>query len=326
MTNLTERYIYAATRSLPEKSRADLTTELEASIGDAIDARVHGGEPRADAERAVLTDLGDPDKLAADYTDRPTFLVGPRYYFEWLRLLKLLLWIVPACAAFGIALGQVLSGAPVGTVIGSTVVGVLGVIVHIGFWVTLVFAILERSVDAKNGKPEPWATWTLDRLPELRPKGLGFSDMVASLVFLAIAALAILWDRFFGFVWDGDVRMPVLNPDLWPWWIAGLFVVMLGEAAMAIAIYRNGRWTPAFAVVNTVLALAAAVPAIRLLLNDQLLNPAFFTTVIPADSSAEVYTIVTVLTGFGIAIIAGWDIIDGILKTYRPARTPACRS
>jgi hypothetical protein len=33
-----------------------------------------------------------------------------------------------------------------------------------------------------------------------------------------------------------------------------------------------------------------------------------------------------VITGFGIAIIAGWDIIDGFLKTYRPARTPDCRS
>jgi len=329
MTNLTERYIYAATRSVPEKSRGDLSTELEASIGDAIDARVDSGEPRIEAERAVLNDLGDPDKLAAGYTDRPTFLIGPRYYFEWWRLLKLLLWIVPVCAAFGIALGQVLSGAPAGAIIGSTVAGVLGVVVHLAFWVTLVFAILERSAGRSAGDsapPEPWATWSVDRLPEIRPKGMGFGDMVASLVFLAVAAVAIVWDRFFGFVWTGEERMPVLNPDLWPWWIAGLFVIMIGEAAMAIAIYRTGRWTPGFAVLNAVLALAVAVPAIWLLVNNQLLNPAFFTTVIPADSAAEVYSVVSVLTGFGIAIIAGWDIIDGILKTFRPARTPVCQS
>ena len=62
------------------------------------------------AERAVLTDLGDPDKLAAGYTDRPLHLIGPRYYLDWWRLLKLLLWIVLPCAAFGVALGQTLAG------------------------------------------------------------------------------------------------------------------------------------------------------------------------------------------------------------------------
>ncbi|HWI32107.1 MAG TPA: permease prefix domain 1-containing protein [Microbacterium sp.] len=318
MTNLTERYVYAATRSVPEKNRADLTTELEASIGDAIDARVDGGEPRDAAERAVLIELGDPDKLAAGYTDRPLYLIGPRYYLEWWRLLKLLLWIVPVCAAFGISLGQVLSGASVGEAIGATVGGLLSVVVHLAFWVTLVFAILERTSGSRG---EPVVAWDPDQLPEPRPKGLGFGDMVASLVFLAVAAAAIVWDRFIGFVWMGDDRLPVLNPDLWPWWIAGLFVLLAAEAGMAVAIYVKGRWTPAFAVLNAVLALAAAVPAIWLLATDQLLNPAFFTTVIPADSSAEVYSILSVVTGFGIAIIAGWDIIDGILKTVRSGRT-----
>ena len=39
MTTLTDRYIAATLRSVPEKSRGDLERELRASIGDAIDAR-----------------------------------------------------------------------------------------------------------------------------------------------------------------------------------------------------------------------------------------------------------------------------------------------
>ena len=104
-TTLTDRYVAAAMRTVPEKQRDDLGAELRASIDDQIDARVENGEPHGDAERAVLTELGDPDKLAAGYTDRPLYLIGPRYYLDWWRLLKLLLWIVPACAAFGVALG-----------------------------------------------------------------------------------------------------------------------------------------------------------------------------------------------------------------------------
>ncbi len=64
-------------RTVPEKQRADLSAELRASIADQIDARVESGESRDAAERAVLIELGDPDALAAGYTDRPLHLIGP---------------------------------------------------------------------------------------------------------------------------------------------------------------------------------------------------------------------------------------------------------
>ena len=98
-TSLTDRYVDAAMRTVPENQRDDLAAELRASIDDQVEARVEQGDARDAAERAVLTDLGDPEKLAAQYTDRPLWLVGPRYYLTWWRLTKLLWAIVPACAA-----------------------------------------------------------------------------------------------------------------------------------------------------------------------------------------------------------------------------------
>jgi hypothetical protein len=91
------------------------------------------------------------------------------------------------------------------------------------------------------------------------------------------------------------------------------------EATLAIVVYLVGRWTPALAVVNAVLALAFAVPALVLLAQGQLLNPEFFPTVVGEDGG-EVAAIVNVLFGFGIAIIAIWDIVDVILKTIRARR------
>ncbi len=49
---LTDRYVYAVTRSLPESQRADIDKELRASIADAVDARVEAGDHPAEAERA----------------------------------------------------------------------------------------------------------------------------------------------------------------------------------------------------------------------------------------------------------------------------------
>ena len=103
-TTLTQRYIAATVKSLSPAAQVDVRAELEASIADAIEGRVEQGEKREDAERAVLTELGDPAVLAAGYADRPLHLIGPRYYVTWWRLVKLLLMIVPVCVVGGVAL------------------------------------------------------------------------------------------------------------------------------------------------------------------------------------------------------------------------------
>ena len=227
---------------------------------------------------------------------------------------------MPACAAFGIALGQTLAGATFGEVVGTTVVGIIGVVVHLFFWVTLVFALVERSAGdgarrgGVPGKGEPLAPWSLERLPEPHASGAGFADFIVLVVFLVLGAAAILWDLLIGFVPGSDLSF--LDPGLWPWWIAGLFVLMAAQALLAFLVYRRGRWTFGFAVANAVLALVFAVPALWLLAQGRLLNPEFFPTLAP-DDGAEVTQILAIITGFGIATIAIWAIIDGFLKARR---------
>ena len=314
-TTLTDRYVDAAMRTVPENQRADLAAELRGSIDDQIEARTAGGEDHASAERAVLIDLGDPDKLAAQYTDRPLWLIGPRYFLDWWRLLKLLLWIVPACAAFGVSLAMVLGGATFGEIIGALVPLLLSVVVHLAFWTTLVFVVLERTghetIDA--------GPWTPDSLPEPRQKGVGLGDMIASLGFLAIMVGVVLWDLFVGFV-PTEPGLSFLAPGLWPWWILGLFLVMALEAALAIVVYAVGHWTVGLAVANGILNLVIAVPALWLLFAGRLINPEYFPTIIP-DSGDEVGQIITVIVGFVIAGVAIWDTVDASLKAVRARRS-----
>lgn len=318
-TSLTERYVDAAMRTVPEKQRADLGAELRASIDDQIDARVENGEPHESAERAVLTELGDPDTLAAGYTDRPLWLVGPRYYLTWWRLTTLLWAIVPACAAFGVALAQTLSGAGFGEIVGSVTSVALAVVVHIGFWTTLVFFIVERS--ARGADAPAVGTWSPDDLPKPRQRGAGLGDLVVSLVFLALAAAAILWDHFVGVVYTPDTGwLSFLAPDLWPWWIGALLVLMALEALLAISVYAKGRWDLGSATVNLFLNLTIAGGALWLLTQQQLVNPALYPSLMASDSAETVASIVTVIVGFAIAAIAVWDTVDAYLKAVRARR------
>lgn len=314
-TALTERYISATITSLPPDAQDDVRAELEASIADATEARLEQGEDPAAAERSVLTELGDPAVLAARYTDRPLHLIGPRYYLAWWRLLKLLLIIVPICAVGGVALAQTIAGAPVEEIIGQAISVGLSSVMHLFFWVTLVFVILERT------GADTVRTWDLDQLPEPRPTGTGRADLVASLVFAGIGVGALLWDRFRGFVVvDGDV-MPFLHPDLWPWALLGLFALIGLEAGLAILIYARGRWTIPLAVTNTALAVLFLSWALTLLGNGLLLNPEFVDTVFRDNGvQADSLRILGVLLVFGIVGVSVWDIIDGWLKTRRDAR------
>lgn len=312
-TTLTDRYVHAVTRTIPEQHRDDVAAELRASIADQLDARLDAGEEPGSAERDVLNALGDPDKLAAGYADRPLHLIGPRFYLDWWRLLKLLLAIVVPVAAFGVALGQTLAGAHFGAIIGSTIGVAISVAVHLAFWTTLVFALVERS-----DQVTPLTRWTVDRLPADTPyTGARFTDLIASLVFLAIAAIALVWDQLVGFVYLDGRWMPFLSPELWPWWAGGLLVAMGADAVLQIVVFLKRRWTIPLAVVNTVLNLVVAVPALWLLSQGMLLNTEFWATVIPNGEGEKVYGILSVITGFGIAGIALWDSVDSFLKARR---------
>ncbi|MDQ2669983.1 MAG: permease prefix domain 1-containing protein [Gemmatimonadota bacterium] len=315
-TNLTERYIAATIRSLPQDAQGDVRDELQASIDDAVEARVDEGEDRADAERAVLNGLGDPAALAAGYADRPLHLIGPRYFLTWWRLLKLLLIILPLCAAGGVALGQALNDAPIGEIFAQAITVALAVIVHVAFWVTLVFAVLERTSGSA-----PLPSWNVDQLPEPQASGAGRADLIASLVFLGLAAAAIVWDHLRGAAYVGDQWISVLNPALWPWTIAALFALMAAEAALAIAVYAYGGWTRWFAVANTVLAVLVASLMMTLLVRGDLVNPQFLQEVfLGSGVEPDVVRILAVLLGFGIVAVAVWDVIDGWLKARRARR------
>lgn len=322
---LTDRYIDAAVRTLPAESQQDVRAELAAAIADDIEARTQQGDAYEHVERSVLTDLGDPDVLAASYTERPLQLIGPKYYLLWWRLLKLLLVIVPVTGAAGTAIANLLTDAPIGDVIGSVFAVAVGAIVHVAFWTTLVFAILERT-GADTG-----VRWSLDDLPEPRETGSGRGDLIGSLVFIGLFAAALLWDRFIGLVFIADrgvdieqglgaqtSAMPVLNPELWPFGISILLVLLGLEAALAISIFARRGWNVAFASFNTVLAVAFASLFVALLLTGQLLNPEFVDYALGrGDVNPETVRILAIVLGVGVIVIAALDIVDGWRKASR---------
>jgi hypothetical protein len=313
-TTLTERYISAAVHPLPPESQEDVRAELAASIADAVEARLEQGEEPAAAEREVLTGLGDPAVLAAGYADRPLHLLGPRYYLTWRRLLILLLWIVPPVALAGVGLSQALVGAGVGTIIGQSIGVAISAAVHVVFWTTLVFVILERTGTDTGER------WSVDDLPEPKATGTGRADLIASLIFLGLVLAALAWDQVIGLVRLEGEWIPVLHPGLWPVWTLALVAIVLAEAVQAIVLYARSRWSTGLAVTNTLLAVAFVLWALLLLASDRLLNPELLDLLRSVgEIDAQTMHLLGVILVVSILVIAVWDVVDGWLKTRRDA-------
>lgn len=319
MTTLTDRYVWAATRSVSENQRSDLERELRERIGDEIDALVEAGRLPDAAERAALTDLGDPVALAASYVDRPLQLIGPRYYLIWLRTLKVVAWVSLPFAALGIAIAQTVTGTTVGGIIGAVVSGLITVAVHIGFWTTLVFAILER-VPASAGQRGIDLPWSLDQLPAVPhpTRAARLSELIGSLVFLTLFATVIVGQQFGMLLWiDGMPSAPLLSPELWSFWLPYFLGLIVLEMLFAVALYLRG-WSWWFAGANLLLNIAFTVPALWLFLTGRLVNPAVLDAIgWPWGDAGPIFVAIIV-----VIVIAGsaWDVIDGVLKTRRAER------
>ncbi|MEV6377737.1 permease prefix domain 1-containing protein [Micromonospora musae] len=312
MTSLTDRYLAATLRTVPAARREEIATELRGSIEDMIDGRRNDGRDAEAAEREVLTELGNPAKLAARYADRRLQLIGPTYYLAWERLMKLLLSFIPALVGLIVGLVEATDGNG-GDAIGKAVVAAIQTTVNIGFWVTLVFAVLERT-----NTPLDLPEWSVDQLPEDHTdRQIGLVDLAASVGWLVLVIAYLPIQHFRSFVPDTDGgNLPILDPALWSFWLPFLMVVLVASIGLEFAKYRAGRWTWPLVGVNAALNLAFVAPVIWLISTDRLLNPDLVNRwewLAQPENLNNLATFVIV----GAVLIAGWDIIDSAIKARR---------
>ncbi|WP_261165652.1 permease prefix domain 1-containing protein [Microbacterium sp. Marseille-Q6965] len=311
----TNRYVEAATRSLPPDQRDDYADELRASIRDQVDDRIANGEDPAAAERAVLTDLGDPALLAAGYAGRQLQLIGPAYFSDWKRLLVLMLWTVVPVAAFVGGLVEAVQG-DVGGVVGGAVAVALTAGMHVFFWVTLAFALVERYGEPQ-GKRRRLGVWELDMLPMASSRRAQFGEVVLAFVFPAILLAAWLWDRYLGFVpWEttGGEPLSLLHPGLWPWGVAIALAGMLATALLTLIAYLRGAWATWMGAANALICLAFTVAAVVLQLTGRLVNPAFAEYVFRASAPGTVQ-VIGIVVAAGIAALGVWASWDSFRRT-----------
>ncbi|MFF2525803.1 HAAS signaling domain-containing protein [Streptomyces liangshanensis] len=283
---LTDRYVAEVVRRIPAGRRGDVAEELRATIADTVEARGPAGPgdeaDRADpagrerVEREVLAEMGDPVRLAAGYADRPVALIGPELFPTYVRFLTVLVsTVLPVVVVAGAVL-DVVDGRAVGEVIGGAVGAVLSVGAQMIAWLTVVFAVIERS-GALGGAVagRVGGAWTPDDLPDHRvPKRRGAAAYTGVAWHALLIALIVWQHTARPYRTDGGARVDVLDPALWSGWIwpilAGLAGLVALDAVRAVRV-----WTRSLAVWSAVAQGAFSLALAWVLHRQELFNPAF---------------------------------------------------
>lgn len=273
-TSLTDRYVHEVARWIPAGQRDDIAAELRATITDTVEAR--GAADRDAAEREVLTEMGAPVRLAARYADRPTALIGPDLYPVYRRLLVGLLSVMLPLITAGLVVLDVLDGKGIGSALRGAVTMVLTVGPQMIAWVTVVFALIERSQNRYGATTNH--AWTPEDLPEPAEKSRRGFVALTSEVWNALLLGLIIWQHVakpyrLGGAGGHGRREQVLDPNLWSGWI---WPILIGLAAIVVLNFVRVAvrdWTVPLAVAYALAYAVFAVPLAYVLHRHMLFAP-----------------------------------------------------
>ncbi|WP_212958008.1 HAAS signaling domain-containing protein [Bacillus sanguinis] len=327
--NLIDIYVEEVAKRLPENNREDIILELRSTIEDMLP-----DDYNEDDEKRVLEKLGSPVSLANGYLDRPMHLIGPRYFDVYTTLLKM---IIPIAAV--IALIAMVAENFVGydgeqavlnvilNVIGKGIGEIIEVGLHVFFWLTLVFAILERTDKDKGTQPLTTSLkkWTPDDLKNTsyvpKKKSISKFEVFGGLMWTAIWATLYFYANHLVGVYNATESglkfvAPTFNQDvLLQYWPIVMIMIVL---EIAISLYKlvQGQWTKRLAIGNAILQIVGTIVFIIIVVNPHIFTDGFITFV------ANVFTISPEelkkwLIGGGILIYvssAALNIYDGFRK------------
>jgi len=245
---LIERYVSECIRHLPTKMRDDVHQELTVELTHLVEDEINSGASEHMALGNVLKSMGNPRVLADRYLDKKAYLIGPRYYYTYLMVVKIVLLAITLglSVAFGI---RILFDFE--TLLLSSFFSYISSIVMVGLqavaWITIIFTLIERFETTEI--MDEIDDWSINDLPKSK-KTVTKHKKVESLLGVAFSILALLLlntqlDLLGVYIFaQGQIQsiVPILNmetaTDWLPWLnISILFILIKNGLQVASAYY-----------------------------------------------------------------------------------------
>ena len=280
--DLVARYIYAVTRGLPTKTRPDVEQELDGLVSDMLSERCGDAAP-ADADiRAVLTELGDPDEMAAKYSpDGKGALISGSYFVCYKRVIRIVLPIAAGLIAILTALSFVMNWVQdpasvpmMASAIEQVVAAAIEAPIVAFAVITLVFAGLERATARSRNRDFlaslPSVPKASERIKPQQPIVSMAFWVAFTVVLLAVPQVIGGWTQTSGWI-------PVFTTAvLRSLWLPIIAWAVLGSVKDVVRLV-DGAYTIRVGVVTVAANVLIVVCAAVVFLAKGIMNPDFVT-------------------------------------------------
>jgi len=275
--NLIDKYITEVGKHLPRKNRADIEAEIRSTLEDMLDERKQTDGPADEATvLQLLKEYGAPRDVAATYQSHQyQYLIGPRLFPIFERVIRIIFAIVAGASLIGLAVGLAETGLSrpefVPTFskwLGGLISGLIAAFGNI----VLVFAIIERTQAARaiekefDKEAKGWDPKELQKEPDTNK--IDMADHIATIIFTALGLIVFnIYPNLFAirFVSDGTwVSYPILTEAFFrflPW------INILGLSQIIFSGFMLGQrnWIPLTRILGIIMDVAGMVLAVIIL-------------------------------------------------------------
>jgi len=296
--NLIDKYIAEVGKYLPRRNQADIQAEIRSTLEDMLEERKQAQGTADDAMVIeLLKEYGAPRKVAESYVG-PRYLIGPRMYpiFELVTRIVVTVLFALAVVALGLGLARsTLTGPEFLKTVGESALGLLSGLITAFGNIVLVFAILERTLPAKEFEKETEEWNPADLANEPDPDRVKFGEQIVGIFFLILFLVIFnLYPGIIGFGFFNESNWVFISPVLTeaffsylPW----LNILTVLQIGFNVYLLRQGIWNTGLRILNIGLELAGIAlavimlrgPALVALTSEQLANT-------PLAESAQVFT------------------------------------
>lgn len=180
---LIEMYIEAVINELPEKDRHEVAMELRNLISELLEDAPKNISEQQQVEM-VLTKLGNPSAMADQYRGKERYLIGPKYYRQYITVLKIVLGAVFLGITIAVFVSNIMQIRDVTNVFVDYFADLTSALFQGAAWVTVIFAIMEyNQVDLNDNKG--WTVKDLKTVVHKRAK-ISRGEAVFAIIFATI--------------------------------------------------------------------------------------------------------------------------------------------
>ena len=323
---LQERYIAAGLKHIPPTEKDGVEKAMRRIIAERLQERGNASE---ETEREVLRGLGSPRILAEKQLREPPHLIGPELYGTYMLIVKIVMTVAVIGTLIGNTVDFIVNGETILRYIAQSFAAAIGVAIGAFGWVTLVFAIMEKTAKQKI-LTEIQEDWSLADLPEKEVPQKPFNKVgvIIGIIFTVLFIILVnQYSQLLGFYYtlDGSIQemIPMLNQEVFrsylPY-INGMLVLQLLFSASKL-VFR--KWTYPVATANLILNVLSFVLLWFILQDTAILNPELVTKIGEATDGQRVLNTAFNSIKAVFLFIFLLDSFEGFHDAYKNSKKPA---